>query len=85
MCFKRYNTFAEAFNSTIKDIHLALEVKAFFATLHLQRALVRNPTLRSLNFPLIAVNGIAEKESERETYTRQLKAKIERLRSARLT
>jgi hypothetical protein len=30
MCFKRYNTFAEAFNSTIKDIHLALEVKAFF-------------------------------------------------------
>jgi hypothetical protein len=30
MCFKRYNIFAKAFNSTIKDIHLALAVKTFF-------------------------------------------------------
>jgi hypothetical protein len=29
-CFKRKNKFVEAFNSTIKDIHLILEVKTFF-------------------------------------------------------
>jgi hypothetical protein len=30
MFFKRWNMFAEAFHSTIKDIHLALEVKTSF-------------------------------------------------------
>jgi hypothetical protein len=30
-CFKRYNIFVEEFNSMIKDIHLALEVKTFFS------------------------------------------------------
>jgi hypothetical protein len=29
-CFKRYNMFVKAFNSTIKGIHLALEVKTSF-------------------------------------------------------
>jgi hypothetical protein len=31
MFFKRYNMFAEAFHSMIKDIHLALEVKTSFS------------------------------------------------------
>jgi hypothetical protein len=31
MLFKRYNMFAEAFHSMIKDIHLALEVKTSFS------------------------------------------------------
>jgi hypothetical protein len=64
------------------DNHLALEVKTFF---DLQRALVRNLALRSLDFPLTAINGITRKGRERETRTQQLKAKLERLCSAKLT
>jgi hypothetical protein len=48
------------------DIHLALEVKTFF---DLQRALVQNLALRSLNFPLTAVNDITGKGREREKPT----------------
>jgi hypothetical protein len=31
MCYKRYIMFVEAFYSTIKDIHLTLEVKTSFS------------------------------------------------------
>jgi hypothetical protein len=51
----------------------------------MQRALVQNLALRSLDFPLTVVNGIAGREGERETCTQQLKAKLERLHSARPT
>jgi hypothetical protein len=32
---------------------------------------VRNPALRSLDFPLTAINGITRREGERETCTQQ--------------
>jgi hypothetical protein len=38
---------------------------------------VWNPAHRSLDFPLTAVNGITEREGERETYIEQLKAMFE--------
>jgi hypothetical protein len=41
--------------------------------------------LRSLDFPLIAVIGIIGRERERNLHTKGYKAKLEQLRSARLT
>jgi hypothetical protein len=38
---------------------------------------MRNPTLRSLDFPLTAINGIARRGKERETCIEWLKAKLE--------
>jgi hypothetical protein len=38
-----------------------------------------------MDFPLTAINSITGREGERETYRQQLKAKLERLRSIRLT
>jgi hypothetical protein len=61
--------FVEVFHSTIKDIHLALEAKASFSNSTPATALVWNPVLRSLNFPLTAVNGNVRREAERETCT----------------
>jgi hypothetical protein len=61
--------FAEAFHSTIKDIHLTLEVKISLGNSTPAMASVRNPTLRSLDFSLTVVNGITGREGERETCT----------------
>jgi hypothetical protein len=58
--------FAEAFHLTIKDIHLALEVKTSFNNSMPGRASVWNLALRSLDFPLTAINGITRREGERE-------------------
>jgi hypothetical protein len=56
------------------------------ATLHLRRALVWNPALRSLDFSLIVIIDIVGREREEETYTpKSYKSKIERLLSAKLT
>jgi hypothetical protein len=73
------------FNSTIKDIHLTLEVKTFFGSSTSVTGPVWNPGLRSLNFPLTAINGIVGREREETCTPKSYKAKLERLRSARLT
>jgi hypothetical protein len=57
--------FTEAFNSTIKGIHLALEVKTSFVALHLRWTPVQNPVLRNLEFPLTATIGITGKKRRR--------------------
>jgi hypothetical protein len=57
--------FTEAFHSMIEGIHLALEVKTSFGTLHLRWAPVHNPVLISLDFPLTAIISIAEKKRRR--------------------
>jgi hypothetical protein len=69
----------------IKDIHLALEMKTSFGNSTPTTAPVQNPALRSLDFPLTAVNGLAGKEKGRNLHTKSNKAKLERLRSARPT
>jgi hypothetical protein len=46
---------------------------------------VQNPALRSLDFPLTVVNGLAGKEKRRNLHIKSYKAKLERLRSIRLT
>jgi hypothetical protein len=69
----------------IKDIHLALEIKTSFDNSTPTTTPVQNPALKSLDFPLTAVNGLAGKEKRRNMHTKSYKAKLERLRSARLT
>jgi hypothetical protein len=45
-----------------KGIHLALEVKTFLDNLHLRWVLVKSPTLRGMDLPLITAIGIARRE-----------------------
>jgi hypothetical protein len=66
--------FAEAFHSTIKDTHLTLEVKTSFDTLCLRRSPVRNPALRSLDFPLQSSMDSPEEERRRNLHTKSYKA-----------
>jgi hypothetical protein len=69
----------------IKDIHLTLEVKTFSGNSTPATCLNTELARKNLEFPLIVVNGITRRGRERETCTLQLKAKLERLHSARLT
>jgi hypothetical protein len=63
----------------IKDIHLTLEVKTSFNNSTPATAPMRNPALRNLDFPLTAINDIAESEGERERnlHTKSYKANLE--------
>ncbi len=65
-CFKRWNIFAEVFNSTIKDIHLALEVKPFFDNSTPATGSRTESSTQSLDFPLAVVNDIARREERRK-------------------
>jgi hypothetical protein len=83
-CFKRWNIFVEAFNSMIKDIHLALEVKIFFGN---SMPATGSSTESSSQKPGVPTNSHQRhrwKRGKEGIYTQQLKAKLERLRSARL-
>jgi hypothetical protein len=66
-------------------IHLALEVKTSFANSTPTMVLAWNPALKSLEFQLTAVIGIAERERRRNLHTKNYKAKLERLCLTRLT
>jgi hypothetical protein len=68
-----------------KDIHLTLEVKTFIDNLHQWWVPVRGPALRSLDLPLITTINIT-KSKRGITCTQGInRAKLERLRSVRLT
>jgi hypothetical protein len=43
------------------------------------------PAIRSLEFPLIAIINIVGRKRRRNLHTKDYKAKLEKLRSARLT
>jgi hypothetical protein len=78
--------FTEAFHSTVKGIHLALEVKTSFGNSTPAMVSVRDPVHRSLDFSLTAFNDFTERDRRGGTCThKKYKAKLERLRSARLT
>jgi hypothetical protein len=64
--------FVEAFHSTIKGIHLALEVKTSFGNSSLRQASVQNPAHRSLDFPLTTINGFTERERRAEICTQKV-------------
>jgi hypothetical protein len=55
----------EVFNSTIKGIHLALEVKTFFDNSTPVTGSSMKSNSQSLNFLLMAINDIAKRGRER--------------------
>jgi hypothetical protein len=59
----------------IKGIHLALEVETSFGNSTPMRVLARNPAVESLDFPLIAVIDITERERKRNMHTKKLQSK----------
>jgi hypothetical protein len=59
----------------IKDIHLALEVNTSFGNSTYTTGCSTKPALRSLNFPLTAVNGLVRKERRGGTCTQKLQSK----------
>jgi hypothetical protein len=69
--------FAEAFHSTIKGIHLTLEVKTSFSNSTSATASVQNPAHRSLDFPLTNVNGFAgRREGEEHAHKKIIKQSL---------
>jgi hypothetical protein len=78
--------FAEAFLSTVKDIHLALEVKTSFSNSTLVTGLSMRPSTQKPGPPTDSRQRLRQKrEKRRNLHTKNYKAKVERLRSARLT
>jgi hypothetical protein len=69
----------------IKDIHLALEVKTFFNNSTPVTGLSTESSPQKLGVPTDSNQRHRWKRGKKETCTQQLKAKLERLRSARLT
>jgi hypothetical protein len=65
----------KSFNSTIKDIHLALEVKIFFGNSAPVTGLSTEFSPKNLEFPLIAVNDIVGRGRERENIYTTVKSK----------
>jgi hypothetical protein len=68
----------ETFNSTIKDIHLALEVKTFFSYSTPTTSSSTESNFQSLDFPLMVVNGIAEREIRRNLHTKTIRRQMVR-------
>jgi hypothetical protein len=71
--------FAEAFHSTIKDIHLALEVKTSFGNSTCAIGSSMKSGSQKPEFPLTTVIGIARKKRRRTCTLKSYKAKLERL------
>jgi hypothetical protein len=59
-----------------KSIHLALDVKTFFGNSTPMTGSSMESSTQSLDFPLMTVNGIAEREEGRDLHT-TLQAKFE--------
>jgi hypothetical protein len=61
-----------------KSIHLILEVKTFFGNSTPLTGYDKESSTQRLNFPLTAINGIADRERERERDLQTtVKAKLE--------
>jgi hypothetical protein len=67
--------FVEAFHSTIKGIHLALEVKTTLGNSTPATGFNTEPSHRSLDFPLTAVNGFTRRREEEEPVDKKLQSK----------
>jgi hypothetical protein len=67
--------FATAFHSTIKGIHLALEVKISFGNSMSAMDYSTESGHRSLDFPLTAVNGFTRRREEEEPAHKKLQSK----------
>jgi hypothetical protein len=84
-CFKRKNMFAKAFHSTIKGIHLTVEVKTSFGN---SIPAMGSSMESSSQKPRVPTNSCYRhhwKEEKEKLHTKSYEAKLVRLRSARLT
>jgi hypothetical protein len=78
--------FVEVFHSTIKGIHLALEVKTSFGNSTLEMGFSTGSSTQKLGLPTDSRQQLHRKrEKRRNLHTKSYKAKFERLRSTRLT
>jgi hypothetical protein len=83
-CLKRYIIFAEAFHLMIKDIHLTIEVKTSFDNSAFAMGSSMESSTRSLDFNWQPSSTSPERRN-RNLHTKSYKAKLDWLRSARLT
>jgi hypothetical protein len=77
--------FAEAFHSKIKGIHLALEVKTSFGNSTPVMSSSTESSTYKPGLPTDSHHQHHRKEEKENLHTKSYKAKLERLRSARLT
>jgi hypothetical protein len=78
--------FTEAFHSTVKGIHLALEVKTSFGNSTPAMGFSTGSSTQKPRLPTNSHQWLHQKrEKSRNLHTKSYKAKLERLRSARLT
>jgi hypothetical protein len=77
--------FAEVFSFNVKYILPTIEENVFFSHSSLRWVLVQNPALIGLDLPLATLIGIPRKGKILTCTQRWIKAKLERLCSARLT
>jgi hypothetical protein len=77
--------FAEAFYSTIKGIHLALEVKTSFGNSTPTTGSSTESSSQKLGVPTNSRHRHHWKEEKKNLHIKSYKVKLERLRSIRLT
>jgi hypothetical protein len=78
--------FVEAFHSTVKGIHLALEVKTSFGNSTPVTGFSTGSNTQKPELPTDSCQRLRRKrEKRRNMHTKSYKAKLERLRTARLT
>jgi hypothetical protein len=77
--------FVEVFYSTIKGIHLALEVKTSFGNSTPETGSCTEFSYQKPGVPTDNRHRHRRKEEKKNLYTKSYKIKLERLRSARLT
>jgi hypothetical protein len=76
--------FAEAFHSTIKGIHLALEVKTSFDNSKPVMGSSMESSTRKPGLPIDSRYRHHQKEEKGNLHTKSYKSKVKRLRSVRL-
>jgi hypothetical protein len=78
--------FAEAFHSIVKGIHLALEMNTSFVNYTLATGFSTGSSTQKHELPIDSHQRLHQKrERRRNLHTKSYKAKLEQLRSARLT
>jgi hypothetical protein len=78
--------FTEAFHSIVKDIHLALEMKTSFINSTPATGFSTGSSTQKTELPTDSHQRLHQKrEKRRNLHTKSYKAKLEQLRSVRLT
>jgi hypothetical protein len=73
--FKRYNIFAEAFHSTIKDIHLTLEMKTSFGNSTPTTGYSTESSTKKSGLPTDSRQRLSQKREEEKPAHKKLQSK----------